>query len=54
MKKNLKQGRPSKSAQHSHDATQARIHAMTIEERIIAALSIKERFAWLKPTSRPR
>lgn len=31
-----------------------RIGQMTIEERVKAALSMRERFAWLNPTDKPK
>lgn len=39
--------RRSVSAEASFRAEQARISAMTIEERVIAALSLPDRFSWI-------
>jgi len=50
--------RPQHRPRHSACADAAlraeikRIRGMTIEERIKAALSMRERFAWLAPTKR--
>jgi hypothetical protein len=35
-------------------AEQERIEAMTVEERVKAALSMRERFAWLQPVSKDK
>lgn len=41
--------RRSASAEAALQSEMARIEAMTIEERVKAALSLPERFAWLAP-----
>ena len=41
--------RRSGSAARSLAAELARVRAMSVEDRIKAALSIRERFAWLQP-----
>ena len=44
--------RRSASADAALRAELERIGRMTIEERVKAALSIRERFAWLAPTAK--
>jgi hypothetical protein len=44
--------RRSACADAAQRAELERIKRMTIEERVKAALSMRERFAWLKPTTR--
>jgi hypothetical protein len=46
--------RRSASAEAALRAEMARIEAMTIEERVKAALSLPERFAWLAPAHPPQ
>jgi len=41
--------RRSASAEAARHAQQERIDAMSIEERVKAALSMRERFRWLQP-----
>jgi len=44
--------RKSQSACQSLDAELARLRRMSIEDRVLEALSLNERFAWLKPTGK--
>lgn len=46
--------RKSASADASFRAELARVKGMTIEDRVKAALSMRERFAWLEPVSRDK
>lgn len=46
--------RRSASADAALKAELERIGRMTIEERVKAALSMRERFAWLAPTTKSR
>ncbi len=41
--------RSSRSAGQSFDRELERLRAMSIESRILEALSLKDRFSWLKP-----
>jgi len=45
--------RRSASANASLAAEMERLRQMTIEERIKAALSMRDRFAWLDPAAKP-
>jgi hypothetical protein len=44
--------RKSHSAQQSMDVELARLRSMSIEDRVVEALSIKDLFVWLKPTGK--
>jgi hypothetical protein len=44
--------RKSHSAQQSLDVELARLRHMSIEDRVIEALSIKDSFTWLEPTAK--
>jgi len=44
--------RPSACARQSRQHELERLRRMSVEDRIKAALSIGERFAWLKPTKK--
>jgi hypothetical protein len=44
--------RRSHSARQSFDRELSRLRAMSIENRINEALSLKDRFAWLKPAAK--
>jgi hypothetical protein len=46
--------RKSASADASFRAEVARVKGMTIEDRVKASLSMRERFAWLQPVSRDK
>jgi len=46
--------RRSASSDAALRAEQERVEAMTIEERVKAALSMRERFAWLQPVSKDK
>lgn len=46
--------RKSASSDASFRAEMARVKGMTIVDRVKAALSMRERFAWLQPVSRKR
>jgi hypothetical protein len=50
----LPRRRRSACADSAQRAELERIKRMTIEERVKAALSMRERFAWIKPTTQPR
>jgi hypothetical protein len=44
--------RKSRCAQRSLDMELSRLRRMSIEDRIIEALSIKARFSWLQPIAK--
>lgn len=44
--------RPSASAEAALRAEIERVSRMTIEQRIIAALTLRERFAWIQPAEK--
>jgi hypothetical protein len=46
--------RRSACAEAAFRAQQERIDRMTVEERVKAALSMRERFAWLQPASKEK
>ena len=46
--------RPSACADAAFKAELERVKRMTIEERVKASLSMRERFAWLEPTAKPK
>lgn len=46
--------RRSACADAAFRAELARVEQMTVEERVKAALSIRERFAWLKPATKSK
>lgn len=46
--------RRSASAEAALRAEIARVNRMSIEERVKAALSMKERFSWVTPSARPK
>ena len=46
--------RRSACAEAAFRAQQERIERMTVEERVKAALSMRERFAWLQPVSKEK
>ncbi len=46
--------RRSACAEAAFRAQQERIDRMTVEERVKAALSMRERFAWLQPVSKEK
>ena len=50
----INRARRSASASRSREAEQRRLHAMSVEERIKAALSMHRRYAWLKPAQGAR
>ena len=56
MKQNLKfpRRRRSACADASLRAELERVGRMTIEERVKAALSMRERFAWIEPTRKTK
>jgi hypothetical protein len=45
--------RRSTCATQSRERELARLRSLSVEERIVAALTMGTRFAWLKPTSAP-
>lgn len=46
--------RRSASADAAFQAELERVRRMSIEERVKAALSMRERFGWLNPVSKPK
>lgn len=46
--------RRSACADAAFKAELERVKRMTIEQRVKAALSMRERFAWLEPTAKPK
>lgn len=50
--KDIKNGRKSACSDAAQRAQLQQINRMTIEERVKAALSMRERFTWLKPISK--
>jgi hypothetical protein len=46
--------RRSASAAQSRELERERIRRLSVHERIVAALGMSERFAWLKPASRTK
>jgi hypothetical protein len=44
--------RKSQSAQQSFTEEVNRLHGMSIEERVLEALGMNQRFSWLNPTPR--
>lgn len=54
QEKSINTRRRSVSAEAALRAQQERIEAMSVEERVKAALSMRERFSWLQTLSKER
>jgi hypothetical protein len=50
----IREPRRSACATRSRERELARLKSLSVEERVVAALTMGARFAWLKPTPGPR